>query len=450
MNPIRQLLLPILYKRGGSQQLSNYDYMKKAQWNTLVDNISVQKKLLYKTLKHAFANIQYYKGMNLDIGRFSEDTVFEDIKSIPFLTKKELTQELECFYYKMPGIKKVYQNISGGSTREPVRIMQDNYYFDWVRGSKILYDEWAGRRLGECQLALWGSERDLFYGKSLLSSLADWVRNEKKLNAFKASKAGLENFINEINKKKPKMILAYAESAYDLAKYIKLRNYNIYSPNSVMTSAGTLYPECRELIEEIFRCPVFNRYGSREVGDMACECEKHEGLHLNIFNHYLEIVDKNGEACKLGEEGEIVVTTLRNFTMPLIRYKIGDIGVYSKNECTCGRGLPMLEKVVGRTTGVFQNKKGDTIHGQYFTPVLFLREDVVKFQVVQESEEHIVVYLVLNDNMANDSKRGSFDDIADKIRLVMGAETKIEFHVVDEIDPSDSGKYLYTISKVKQ
>lgn len=450
MNIVRRVLLPVLYRRGGSQQINYYKYMKKAQWNPLADNISIQKKLLYKTLVHAFANIPYYKKMNVAIDQFSEDTIFEDIKSIPFLTKKELIQEVECFSYKMPGINGVYQNITGGSTGETVRLLQDKYYFDWMMGSKILYDEWAGRCMGECRLALWGSERDLFYGKSLFSSLADWVRNENKLNAFKASKTDLEGFIRQINKKKPKMILSYVESAYDLAKFIKSHNLDVYSPDSVMTSAGTLYPEFRKLIEEIFRCPVFDRYGSREAGDMACECERHEGLHLNIFNSYLEVVNKNGEPCKPGEEGEIVLTTLRNFTMPLIRYRIGDLGVYSQKSCSCGRGLPMLEKVIGRTTDVFRNKKGDLIHGLYFTPVFLLRENVVKYQVIQESEECIKVYLVLDNVLPDDFKRENFDDITDKIRLVMGEETKIEFHLVDQIEPSESGKFLYTISKLKQ
>ena len=78
-----------------------------------------------------------------------------------------------------------------------------------------------------------------------------------------------------------------------------------------MTSAGILYPKYKELIEDVFHCPVFNRYGSREVGDIACDCEKHEGLHLNIFNHYIEIIDEEGKNCEPGKMGEIVVTTLR-------------------------------------------------------------------------------------------------------------------------------------------
>lgn len=449
MNLIRMLLMPILYRRRGSQQINYYKYMKKAQWNSLEDNTALQKKLLYRTLKHAFTNVPYYRAMNIDIGRFSEDTIFEDVKSIPFLTKKELKQDVECFYYKMPGARGVFQNVTGGSTGEAVRLLQDKYYSDWVRGTKILYNDWAGRKLGECQLTLWGSERDLFYGKSTLSNLADWVRNEKKLNAFKAGKSDLEDFIGEINRKRPKMILAYVESAYDLAKFIKSHNYKVYSPGSIMTSAGILYREFRELIEEVFHCPVFDRYGSREAGDMACECERHEGLHLNIFNHYLEIVNENGTPCKPGEEGEIVVTTLRNFTMPLIRYKIGDLGVYSQKSCSCGRGLPMLEKVIGRTTDVFRNKKGDLIHGLYFTPVFLFRENIAKYQVIQESEEYIKVYLVLDNIMPDDFKKENYDDIIAKIRFVMGEETKIELHFVDQIEPSESGKFMYTISKVK-
>jgi len=220
--------------------------------------------------------------------------------------------------------------------------------------------------------------------------------------------------------------------------------------NSIMTSAGILYPNYKELIEGVFHCPVFNRYGTREVGDMACDCDRHEGLHLNIFTHYIEIIDKKGKNCESGKMGEVVVTTLRNYTMPLIRFKIGDMAVLSNKQCSCGRGLPMIEKLIGRVTDVFRTKEGRIIPGEYFIHFIgvVLNKGVIKkFQVIQEKEDYIIVKLVLDNKESFVKNKKDFDEIVEKIKLVMGKDTKVEYKLVDEIPSTRSGKYRYTISK---
>ena len=133
--------------------------------------------------------------------------------------------------------------------------------------------------------------------------------------------------------------------------------------------------EHKNLIEEVFRTKVYNKYGSREVGDMACSCEKDEGLHLNILNNYIEILNDNLEPCKPGEIGQVYVTVLNNFVMPLLRYQIGDMAVPSKVEqCSCGRGLPLIEKVIGRTGSMIKtNCNVQRLAAEYFRNRCFYR-----------------------------------------------------------------------------
>jgi len=216
-----------------------------------------------------------------------------------------------------------------------------------------------------------------------------------------------------------------------------------------MTSAGVLYPEVRARIEEVFRAPVFNRYGSREVGDIACNCVKNQGLHIIPNIHYIEILDKQGKEVKTGVRGEIAVTILTNYTMPLIRYKIGDRGILSEKECSCGRGFPLLEKVEGRVRSMFRNKQRDLIDSGVFIRLFYFRDNIKQFQVIQESLDQITINLVLKDKQKLKVVEKDFREISEVIKPIMGNDTKIKYNILNEIKSSPSGKYMYIFSKIK-
>jgi phenylacetate-CoA ligase len=217
-----------------------------------------------------------------------------------------------------------------------------------------------------------------------------------------------------------------------------------------MTSAGVLFPEIRTKVEKVFKAPLFNNYGSRETGGIACNCEKNEGLHLVPDVQYVEALDDNSREVNLGESGEIVVTLLTNYTMPLIRYTIEDRGIFSKKVCSCGRGFPMLEKVEGRIRNMFRNKQGDLIDSGFFISLIYFRDYVKKLQIIQKKVNYIIINLVLKDNQKIQDVKKDFKNINEKIRLVMGNETKIKYNIVDEIKSSKAGKYMYAFSRVKK
>jgi phenylacetate-CoA ligase len=203
----------------------------------------------------------------------------------------------------------------------------------------------------------------------------------------------------------------------------------------------------RETIERVFGAPVFNRYGSREVGDIACECEGHQGLHVSAPWQYLEVLRPDGTACLPEEEGELVITNLTNYAMPLIRYRIGDTGSWASHACTCGRAWPLLQQVSGRVCDTFVTPEGVNIPGEYFAHMLRTQAWLRRFQIVQESADGIDVYLQPLEEVSE-------GDVAqaESVRLMfqqaVGPTCTVRMHFVREIQPSASGKYLYTISKV--
>jgi phenylacetate-CoA ligase len=342
-----------------------------------------------------------------------------------------------------------YRNTSGGSTGEPVIFYQDRDYFTWNTAAKIFFYEWAGRKIGEPMVKLWGALRDILRsGQGFTGYLRQQLSGVTTLSSSRMAEKDMRKYVQRINKIKPCLIFAYTNSIDEFAHFIQEHHLSIYSPQAIMTSAGVLYPEVRARIERVFRAPVFNRYGSREVGDIACNCGQSIGLHIIPDIHYLEILDDKGKEVKLGESGNIIVTSLTNYTMPLIRYKIGDRGILSDEDGKCGHGLPLVEKVVGRITGNFKNKLGDYISGGLFFSLFYFIENIKQFQIVQEAIEYISIHLVLIDKAKLKDMDKDFEEINQVIWKAMGNKTKIKYNIVDEIKPSPSGKHLYSYSKI--
>jgi phenylacetate-CoA ligase len=400
-------------------------------------------------ITYASQNIPYYQQVIKEHNiTFSEDTIFEDVKKFPLLTKEIIRNHFDKLYRFRD--KTYYRNTSGGSTGEPVVLYQDKEYLDWANATKRLFNEWAGRKLGDPMVKLWGSLSDILgSSQGFKGYLRQQVSGMTILNTYRMTEEDMYRHVKKMNKIKPRLILAYTNSIEELTRFIQEHHLSVYSPSTVMTSAGVLYPEVKAKIEEVFHTTVFNCYGSREVSDMACNCEKDEGLHLIPAIHYLEIVDDEGRRVKPGIPGNIIVTLLTNYTMPLIRYKIGDRGILSEKACSCGRGFPLLKKVEGRIRCIFKNKQGDLIDGGAFIRLFYFRENIKQFQVIQESLEQITINIVLKNKKQSKIAEKDFLEISESIKKIMKSNIIITYNLLDVINPSPSGKYGYVFSKVK-
>jgi phenylacetate-CoA ligase len=190
-------------------------------------------------------------------------------------------------------------------------------------------------------------------------------------------------------------IRAYVESIHELARFIEARGLQVHSPRAISTAAGTLHPAVRELVERVFRAPVFDHYGSRETNGIAGECDHHQGLHVSALTYRFELLRADGTPCGPGELGEVVLTSLVNYAMPLIRYRIGDMAEWAEQPCSCGRAWPLLRAVQGRVTDNFVAGDGTLVHGAYFRHLFFFRDWIRKFQIVQEAQDRVRFRIVL-------------------------------------------------------
>ncbi|MGE5704042.1 MAG: phenylacetate--CoA ligase family protein [Clostridia bacterium] len=428
------------------------EYLRKNQWLSANKIERIQQEKLTKLLQHAYRHTTYYQKLFKECGVIDSggNVRLKRFHAIPFLEKEILQQNFSEMQSNDLAKRSWYLNSTGGSTGVPTRFIQDQEYFSWNQATKTLYDEWTGRFATDKQIRLWGSDQGLLEGKKVKTQFGRWLRNERWFNCLQMTDDQRSRCIRQINTFQPVQILAYVEPLYELARLCEREGHTVFSPKAIMTSAGTLYPHMRDTIERVFRTKVYNRYGSTEVGDMACECEKHEGLHLSAFTHIIEIIRPDGTLTEPGEVGEIVVTLLVNDAMPLIRYRIGDMGAWSKKPCSCGRGLPLLQEVTGRVTDMFIDKKGRWIDGRLFLFALDSKEYVRKFQVIQETQDSIRIPIILADRGINPAQayQKELEQIKRDIQKVMDCHVTFEF--CDHIMSTPSGKYRYTISHAKR
>jgi len=447
MNWRKPIYSTILCMKGSIMKyLAEYE---KTQWYSSEEIRKYQREQLEKLLRHAFQHVPYYRKIMQEYGVVrNDDIILDRFTDLPFLTKSIIREHFEEIKSDDLDQRNWRRNTSGGSTGEPVTFIQDKEFHEKGVAQMFLGDKMAGKDLCEPEIKLWGSERDLFQGTvGLRAKAGNFIRNQRILNSFKMSREDMKNYIEQINAMRPQLVLAYAQSAYELARFSLEQSLPIKPVGAVMTSAGTLYPFMRETISEAFHAPVFNRYGSREVGCIATECDAHLGLHINMETQLVEIIDDQGEYCKPGEEGEIVVTSLTNYAMPLIRYRMGDMGIWADKECTCGRGATLLKTVTGRTTDYFISKEGRIVPSEYFIHLLGVVLNsgwVKKTQIIQEDYDYIKVKFAVYTSPSDKE----IAEIEEKICLVMGQSCKVEFEFVDDIPPHSSGKYRYTISKL--
>lgn len=235
---------------------------------------------------------------------------------------------------------------------------------------------------------------------------------------------------------------AYASSAYLLAKYLEYNDIKDISFEAVFTSAEPLYPKYRYTIKKIFSCEVFDLYGANDGGGYAFECEEHNGLHCVSERAFIEVLKEDGTMTDDGEIGEIVSTDLLNYAMPFIRYKVEDNAILDPNPCKCGRRLPLLKKIQGRSHDFVTSKNGQKVHGEYFAHLIRGIDWIAQFQVVQETPVVLSIFLKPDRQPSNSQIKRVKDLLQSKFNGM-----NIRVNLTDSVHATKGGKFKYIINK---
>jgi phenylacetate-CoA ligase len=398
-------------------------------------------KLLAETLEHAVTTVPHYRGV-ASPAEAREDP-FAALARFPLLSRDVVRDSGQEMLSEQGDRGKWIENTSGGSTGEPVKLLQDPEHLALTVAAREVYSTWAGGGLGEPELYIWGSEKDLEGSAEPRNRIGNRLLRRTLLNAFLLTEETIEAILAQLQTAAPHLVIAYAQAGYEVARFASRKGIAVPPQRGMVATAGTLYDFMREQMEATFGCRVLNRYGSRETGDMAGECEHRTGLHVLPWTCHVEVIGPNGEPVGPGEEGEIAVTGFTNRAMPLIRYLIGDRARLPERDvpCPCGRRTQMLAEVTGRSVDTFLGPGGQMVDGEYFTHLMYFRPWLRQFQVVQRAPAE-VVYRVACEAEVPAADR---EEIVAKTKAVLGDDCAVEFEQVETIAPSASGKLRYTM-----
>lgn len=441
------LIDPLVAAREGSNHRRWLREFEASQYLSADEISQLQEKRLHKLLTHAYANCPFYRE-RMDRAELTPDKFAgsSDLSRLEVLTKQDIQlngEEMIAINYSRDDL---IPNQTGGSTGAPLRFFLDRERKYSRRASTIRHDRWAGLNIGTRTGVLWGNRADFAPQPTLRTKLRTYLYDRRLiLDTSDITKAKLSKFIDRLNLYRPTVYLAYANAIYLFARYLQEKQVvAFHRPESIITSAELLTDSQRSLIEKVFGCPVYNRYGCRETSIIASECGQGDGLHISAETLYLEFV-RGDRQCEDGEVGEILVTDLLNFGMPLIRYRIGDTGAPLAGSCSCGRGLPRMRIDGGRITDFLVTPDGRVVSGASLTIYLVaVVPGIGQAQLIQETRERLLVRLV----KGSDFGPGSIKLIETKAAELLGSDMRLEFEFVDKIACESSGKYRFSISQV--
>ena len=423
--------------------------MKKNQYKSIEELRKIQQRKLQQLLLHAYNHVPYYKKIFNQLGIDPKKLHYpENFTQIPFLSKKLINQYQKDLIASNFRKKDLIKNHTSGSTGEALYFYMDknsNYY---RRALLLRHYQWIGIEWGDRIATLWGAPFDIKKSKKLRGKLHGYINNLLFLSSYNLSEDNMDIYLNKLLKFKPKLLVSYPGPLTVFSEFILNKSQKIPGLKAIITSAETLFPWQRELIEKAFQVPVYNRYGCREFGDMAQECKKRRGLHVDIDFFYIEIVDDKGNPFEdpYENEGELIITSLINYGMPFIRYKIGDVGKLSKKKCPCGMTLPMFSSIEGRTLDIIKTPNGNKLGGTFWTILFRSKPGIKSFQVIQKQINSITVKYIKDPNI----HKINLNWFENKIKEKCGKNFIVNFKEVKEIPKTPSGKTRFVISELDQ
>ena len=421
-------------------------FLDESQWWSRTTLLDFQWQELQKLLRHAYDQTPFWRDAFARAGT-TPDAIrsYEEFQRLPTLGKAEIRGHRDEMVARNH-LGTTWSKSTSGSTGEPFAFDYTRESYDWrVAISRRGY-AWAGYEEGMRQVSIWGAFTIGHRPSYLLfkDRLRDRMAGRILVNFLKFDERKMAECFDLVNRYKPLNIVGYTNPLHRFSEYVLARGGFDVPIRSAISAAEKLYDHQRRDIEAAFKCPVYETYGSREFMLIGAECDCKQGLHLSVENLFVEVLTESGRPAAPGEAGELVVTDLHNYGMPFIRYRIGDMAIASDGACPCGRGLPLIREVTGRTLDVIRTRSGSQVPGEFFPHVFKEFKQIKQYQVVQDDLDHMIVKIVPAPTFTPAVR----DSVHAELMKMFGDSLTIVYELVDEIPLTPSGKLRVTVSNL--
>ena len=441
----RYIVEPLYYSlKNRSPRLPYWKELEKTQYLTEEMIRKRQWQRLSALLEFVYRYNPFYRRRFEQAGiNPQEIRTMADMERLPILTKQAIrghTLEMISEGYDTENLMKFK---TGGSTGKSLELYLTEECSELRNACARRHDRWAGWEVGEPIGAVWGNP---VLPNDLTAKLKKWLLIPTiYLDTMHVTDEAVKRFAADWSRVRPTLLFGHAHSIFMLAEYVKRLSIDEIKPKGILSTSMMLMPHERRSIEGTFGIKVTDRYGCEEVSLIGSECERHEGMHLNIEHLVVEIIKDDGTPTLPGEIGHIIVTDLMNRAMPFIRYQVEDMGVLTTRKCPCGRRLPLMERVVGRTADFLIRKDGSRVAGiSLIENTLTKIPGIYQMQIIQEALDLIVLKVVAG----QDYTQTTGQQLTTYFQDQFGKEMGIELKLVQEIAPERSGKYRFSICHV--
>lgn len=436
-------LFPLHERLKGHDSVARRKALERSQWWSPDELARHRLARLRGLLAYAGRHVPYYRKLFESSG-FAPDGMsrLRDLERLPFLTKSVIRANTDGLKSECAGPLKRYN--TGGSSGEPLIFFMGKERISHDVAAKWRATRWWGVDIGDAEIVVWGSPIELG-AQDRLRLIRDRLLRSTLLPAFEMSEAGLDRFVAAIRAARPRMIFGYPSALAHIARHARAHGQRLddLGLRVAFVTSERLYEHQREQIAQAFACPVANGYGGRDAGFIAHECPS-GGMHISAEDIIVEIVDASGQPVASGQSGEIVVTHLATREFPFVRYRTGDVGALDERPCPCGRGLPMLKEIQGRTTDFVVAADGTVMHGLALIYILRDLPGIEAFKIIQESKERVLVKVVSQHPLGQQARAA----IVEGFRARLGGGVEVAIDEVADIPPERSGKFRYVVSQV--
>ncbi|MDW7646077.1 MAG: hypothetical protein SCI25_13665 [Desulfuromonadales bacterium] len=431
-----KILNPYFQHRDGFNGINKYvkeiDYAQKLSFENIQ---KYQLKKLKRLVSCAYENTDYYRKI-MDQSAIRPESIksLEDILKLPILTKETISKNYNQLISNNLKKKEIIKYSSGGTTGFITNFCMTKDELVPKIASIQYFDKKAGHKFGYWMSLVWPATLDYKINKSIKSKIRNYFSTRTSaLYAFEMNEKIMEEHIMLMRKYNIGFIRAFPTPLVCLSEYIKNKSIDMPNFRGIVTTGEILCEKDKTFIQEVFNCPVYNSYRTREVGLIAQECDKAEGLHVNVSNIYLESIDS-----REGQK-QLLVTDLTNFTMPFIRYQIGDLGEIQEQRCSCGRWSPRIKELGGRIADVTYSPDGKKISSITLIPNVIHASGIKnRVQIIQESYTEFRILI------EGEVKNNEILKIqTENMEKIYGKNIYVKHEIVNKIPFLESGKYQF-------